>query len=387
MEKYIYLDNAASTQVDENVISAMMPYLKNDYAVASSEFSHQCGIKSKDALNNAREIIARKIGAQSEEIIFTSGGTEANNLAIKGIAYAMKNKKRHLIVSKVEHYSVLNSAKHLEKDGFHISYIPVNKDGIIDIDKLKDEIQDNTFLVSIQHSNQETGVIQPISEISKICKEKGIIFHTDFAYSTGWIPINVQKIPVDLLTLTAHKMHGPKGIGALFVKKGIPIEKQMDGGYNEFNLRGGTENIPGAVGFAKAFTLMNDEEIERVRKLRDNLEKKLLSISDTQLNGNSAKKHPAVTDITFLFVEGESVVLHLDMRNIGVITGSACFSRSLEPSYVLMAMGFTHEEAHGSIRFSLGRFNSEEEIKYVVQQVDEVVNSLRKISPLGKKED
>jgi len=381
---YIYLDNGASTKIDPEVLNAMIPYFERIYSVASSQFSHRPGIEARDALEGARKIIAEGIGAKPEELVFTSGGTESNNFALKGMASTTN--RGHLIVSKVEHYSVLYSARTLESMGFKVDYLDVDRYGQVDLDKLKDLVTDNTLLVSIQHSNHEIGTIQPIGEVVKIAKERGAFVHTDAAYSFGWLPVDVERLGVDLLTITGHKIHGPKGIGGLYVRKGTPIKKWMDGGFNEFDKRGGTENIPAAVGMAKAFELMTDVEIEQVRALRDYLKKKVLSIPDSHLNGHPEERHPANLNVTFDYIEGESVVLHLDMRKIGVITGSACFSRSLEPSHILMATGVSHEHAHGSVRFSLGRFNKKEELDYVYEELKKVVENLRRLSPM-KKED
>ena len=379
--KYVYLDNGASTRVDPIVLKAMIKYMDDVYGVASSQFSHQPGIMAKDGLEKAREIIKAGLNIKEGELIFTSGGTEANNMAIKGVAFKSE-KRRKILVSGVEHYSVLHSAGSLETHGFEVITIPVDGDGVIDLEWLEKNIDDNTLLVSVQHSNHEVGTVQPIEEVVRIAKRAGAIVHTDAAYSFGWIPIDVEKLGVDLLTITGHKIHGPKGIGGLYIKRGTPIKKWMDGGYNEFDMRGGTENIPGAVGMAKAFELMTEEEVERVRSMRDYLKERLLSIEDTHLNGSEKNRHPANLNVTFDYIEGESVVLHLDMRGIGVITGSACFSRSLEPSHILMAMGKTHEHAHGSIRYSFGRFNKKEELDYVFEQTEVVVRKLREMSPI-----
>ncbi len=378
--RYIYLDNGASTKIDEEALNEMIKYYKEFYGVATSQFGHSMGIKSKEALDNSRDFIARRLNASFEEIIFTSGGTESNNFAIKGVA-KVGDKRKKILVSSIEHFSVLHTARTLEKEGFEILKIPVDKKGFVDIDYIRDNIE-NALLISVQHSNYEVGTIQPIEEIGKIAKEKGVIFHTDAAYSFGWLEIDVSKLNVDLLTFTGHKIHGPKGIGGLYIRKGTNIKKWMDGGFNEFDLRGGTENVPGVVGMSKALEKMTKEEIEKVKNLIDYLKEKLLSIKDSHLNGDEVKRHPANINITFDYIEGESVVLHLDMRGIAVITGSACFSRALEPSHVLMAMGYSHEQAHGSIRFSLGRFNKKEEMDYVYEQTKEVVEKLRSFSPL-----
>jgi len=381
IERYVYLDNGASTRIDEDALKEMIKYYTEIYGVATSQFGHTMGIKAKEGLDNARDYIAKRINAKPEEIIFTSGGTESNNIAIKGVAIASKKRKK-ILVSSIEHFSVLYSARSLEEDGYKIIKIPVDRNGFVDLDFIEENVDDDTLLLSVQHSNYEVGTIQPIEEISKITRKKGVIFHSDCAYSFGWCKIDVEKMGVDLLTFTGHKIHGPKGIGGIYIRKGTKIKKWMDGGYNEFDMRAGTENIPGAVGMAKALEKMTDEEIEKVKKIRDYLKDKILSIQNSHLNGDVIKRHPANLNVTFDYIEGESVVLHLDMRNIAVITGSACFSRALEPSHVLMAMGFSHEHAHGSVRYSLGRFNTIEEMDYVFEQTKEVVEKLRSFSPL-----
>ncbi len=381
--KGIYLDNAATTICDKRVVDAMMPFYTERYAVASSQFSHSPGIEAREALDDARKVIADKIGAKPEEIVFTSGATESNNMAIKGVAIANKVKRSHIITSSIEHRSVMESVNSLKKGGLRITKLPVSKEGFVIIDELKRAINKETVLVSIQHVNQETGTIQDIETIGNICNEKSVIFHTDAALSFGRIPLDVEKEHIDLLSITAHKIHGPKGIGALYIKGGTKVAKWMNGGFNEFNMRAGTENIPGVVGFGKATQLISIKEIKHIAKLK----KKLFDgfkkgLKDVKLNGTLEKSVPTVLNFTFRFVEGESVLLHLDMKGIAVITGSACFSRSLEPSYVLTAMGLTHEESHGSIRFSFSRYNIEEEIDYTITAVCDVVKRLREISPI-----
>ena len=381
--KKVYLDNAATTLCDKRVVDAMIPFYTDKYAVASSDFSHSPGIEAKEALDKAREDIANKIGAKFREVIFTSGATESNNVAINGIAMANKKKGNHIITSSVEHRSVKEAIEALEKEGFTVTWLPVSKGGFVSVDDLKKSIKKETLLVSIQHANQETGTVQDINSIGNICHKKAVFFHTDAALSFGRIPLDVKKAKVDLLSITAHKIHGPKGVGALYIRDGLGIVKCMYGGFNEFNKRAGTENIPGIVGFAKAVELIEPNEIKYIEKLKerlyDGIKKKLDAV---QLNGDQKDTLPTILNLTFRFVEGESVILHLDMRGIAVITGSACFSRSLEPSYVLKAMGLSHEEAHGSIRFSFSRFNTEDEIDYTIDAVVNVVKKLREISPI-----
>ncbi len=388
-EKTIYMDNAASTRLDKRVLDAMVPFFFDTYAVATSEFGYSMGIEAKEMLEEARVKVSKAMKGSPEELIFTSGDTESSNLALKGVAAALGTKKgKHIITSKIEDFPVLNSAKSLEKSGFKLTYLGVNGDGLIDLGELESAITPETILVSIQHANQEIGTVQDIEAIGSICHGKGTLFHTDATHTFTRLPIETDRMPVDLVTISGHTIHGPKGIGGLFVRKGTPLNKWMDGGYQEFNLRAGLENIPGAVGFAKAIELVTSEENERLKGIRDALiERFLKEITRTTLNGHRTKRIPQNANITFHSVEGESITLHMDMRGIEVSTGSACFSRSLEASHVLMGIGGNHERAHGSIRFSLGRFNDISEVDRVVEAMSEVVTRLRAISPLDKRED
>jgi cysteine desulfurase len=383
-ENLIYLDNAASTRMDERVLKVMTPYFLDKYAVATSEFGYSAGIEAREALDDARGRIASAIGASPEEIVFTSGSTESSNLALKGVAKSAK-KGNHIIVSKIEDFPVLHSARSLEKDGFKVSYLNVDREGFVDTNELAHTIGDDTILVSIQHANQEVGTLQDIEAVARICQEKNVLFHTDATHTFTRVPLDVKTIPADLVTLSAHTIHGPKGIGALFIRKGTPLTKLMDGGFQEFNMRGGLENIPSAIGFAKATELVTQEENEEIRRMRDRLTDRLLSeIPNTILNGPKMKRTPQNANVTFHYVEGESLTLHLDMRGIAVSTGSACFSKSLEASHVILGIGGDHERAHGSVRFTFGRYNRMEEVDYVVASTSEIVEELRKISPLGK---
>lgn len=385
----IYLDNAATTRTAPEVVEAMLPFFTETYAVASSQFSHTPGILAKDALDKARQTVANRLGALPDEIVFTSGGTESNNLALKGICLSYRGKKDHIVCSKIEHNSVLHTCQWLEKEGFRITYLDVDSEGFVDPDSLRKSLTDKTLLVSIQHGNQEVGTVQNISDIGSMCRQQGILFHTDASLSFTMLDLNVKTIPVDLVTVSSHKIHGPKGVGALYVRKGSPLIKLIHGGYHEFDLRAGTENVAGIVGFGKAVELSVSEQIQTVRIMQKALLDGLVqNIEDCQINGpaDASRRLPGHVNVSFSFVEGESVVLHLDMKGIAVITGSACFSRSLEPSYVMMAMGFSHERAHGSIRYTLSRYNRMEEMDKVVQASKEVVESLRRISPLMKKE-
>jgi len=382
----VYLDNAATTRCDDRVVKAMLPFFTEKYAVASSEFSHSPGIEVSEAIAKARKIISDSIGSQPDEIIFTSGGTESNNYAIKAFAFANRDKGNHIITSAVEHRSIIDSINSLKNEGFKVTTLPVSHNGLISLDRLKTSIKKNTILVSIQLANQETGVVQNIKSIGQICKKRGIVFHTDAAQGFGRIPINVKQNNIDMLTMTAHKIHGPKGVGALFIRKGINVEKFMSGGFNEFNKRAGVENVPAIIGFAKAVELLSEEDAQSVKTLKTRLLNGIRSkIDNIKLNGLVNNTLPNILNITFRYVEGESVLLHLDLKGIAVTTGSACFSRSLEPSYVLRAMGRNHEESHGSIRFGISRFNTPEEIDYTVDAVCDIVKKLRKISPLTPK--
>jgi len=386
-DKHIYLDNAATTRTDPAVVEAMLPFFSETYAVASSQFSHTPGIMAKEGLDNARQIIADSMQVDPEEIVFTSGGTESNNLAIKGVQAAFAGKKNHIICSKIEHNTVLHTCQFLERQGVNVTYLDVDGEGFISLEQLISAITDDTFLVSIQHGNQEVGTVQDISAIANICQEKGVLFHTDAAQTYTKIPLDLNEIKADLVSLSAHKMHGPKGIGALFVRKGTPLHKLFHGGYSEFDLRSGTENVSGIVGFGKAVEIASASQVEHMKRLQKRLVEGFESqIEGVTINGprNLDRRVPGNINVSFNLIEGESVVLHLDMKGVAVITGSACFSRSLEPSYVMMGLGFTHERAHGSIRFNMSRFNTEEEMDQVVQSCKEVVENLRRISPLKK---
>lgn len=381
----VYLDNAAATRMDERVLEAMKPYFFDVYAVSTSEFGYSIGIEAKEALDEARKTIASSVNGAPEEVVFTSGSTESSNLALKGVAKALGKKGRHIIVSAIEDFPVLNSAKALEKQGFEVTYVDVDEAGLVDLQQLNNSLTDETILVSIQHANQEIGTIQDIKAIGKICKEHDVLFHTDATHTFTRVPLDVREVQVDLVTVSTHTIHGPKGIGGLYIRKGTPLAKVMDGGFQESNVRAGLENIPGAVGFAKAVELVTPEENTRLKEMRDSLIDQLLSkVPDTVLNGHREKRVPQNANVTFHYVEGESITLHLDMRGFAVSTGSACFSRSLEASHVIMGIGGDHERAHGSVRFTFGRYNTKDEVNAVVKAVAEVVESLRRISPLGK---
>jgi cysteine desulfurase len=385
-ERRIYLDNAASTRLDERVLEAMKPSFFDTYAVATSEFAYTQGIEAREALDEARGSLSKALNANPEEFIFTSGSTESSNMALKGVALALGKKKgKHLIVSKIEDFPVLHSAQSLERQGFQVTYLNVDGEGFINIDELRDSISDETILVSIQHANQEIGTIQDIDGISNICREKGTLFHTDATHTFRRVPLDAGKIPVDLITVSAHTLHGPKGIGGLYIRKGTPMAKWMDGGFQEFDLRAGLENIPGAVGFARTVGLVTERENKRLQAMRDRIIDRILAeIPDTTLNGHRQKRLPQNVNISFHYVEGESITLHLDMHGFAVSTGSACFSRSLQGSHVIYGIGGDHERAHGSIRITLSRYNTMKEADAVVKTLAGVIGELRNISPLGK---
>ena len=382
----IYMDNAAATRLDEKVWEAMRPYYLDSYAVATSEFGHSMGLDARETLLNARTGLAQRLSVAEKELVFTSGDTESSNAALKGVAKALDKKGRHIVVSAIEDFPVLNSAKAMERLGFKVTYLPVDADGILDMEALKSALTKETVLVSVQQANQEIGTLQDLKAIGEIVHDKEVLFHTDATHAFARVPTDYGKLPVDLVTISPHTIHGPKGVGGLIVKEGTPFSKWMDGGFQENNLRAGLENIPGIVGFAKAAELVTEEENERIRKIRDVLIDRLLAeVEDTMLNGHRTKRVPQNANITYHYVEGESITLHLDMREVEVSTGSACFSRSLEASHVIMGIGGDHERAHGSIRYSLGRFNRLEEAQEVVEAMKDIVRRLREISPLKRK--
>lgn len=378
-----YLDNGATTKTDEEAAKAINECFAKNYGNASS--LHEFGREAKEILESAREVIAEKINAEPSEIIFTSGGTESDNLAIQETAYPNRDKGNHIITTKIEHPAVLETCKFLEKEGFKVTYLDVDEDGLIDLEQLKKEINEKTILVSVMHANNEIGTIQPIEEIGKICREKRIYFHTDAVQSFTKTQIDVKKQNIDLASFSGHKVHGPKGVGALYIRKGTKIHSLMHGGHQESGKRAGTENVPGAAGFAKAVELSNKDDIKRMQELRDRLIENLLEIPDTILNGSREKRLCNNVNISFSFVEGESLLMKLDDKGIAVSTGSACSSQSLEPSHVLLAIGLKHEIAHGSIRFTLSKYTTQKEIDYVVKAVKKAVNELRAVSPLVKK--
>jgi cysteine desulfurase len=382
--KQIYLDHAATTPVDIRVVEAMLPYFALQFGNASS--LHAFGREARRAVEEARVSVARLINAQSEEIIFTSGGTESDNLAITGVAIANKGKGKHIITSSIEHHAVLDTCKHLEEQGFKVTYLPVDQDGLIKIEEVEKAIAKDTILISIMHANNEIGTIEPIREIATLAREKGIYFHTDAVQSAGKIEVDVDKLNVDLLSLSSHKIYGPKGVGALYIKRGTPLKPIIHGGGHERGLRSGTENVPGIVGFGKACEIAREElksQYKHLISMRDKLIEGILRIPNTRLNGHRFKRLPNNVNCSFSYIDGEALVLALDEYGIAASTGSACSSKSLEPSHVLRAIGLSSVEARGSLRLTLGRQNTMEDIDYLLKVLVEVVERLRGISPLS----
>jgi cysteine desulfurase len=383
--KRIYMDYASTSPVDPRVLEAMEPYFNEKFGNTMS--IHSSGRAAKNALERAREKVASLMNANPNELVFTGSATESNNFALKGIAFANAKKGKHIIVSSIEHDCVLNSARWLEKQGFKITYLPVDKYGLVDPKQVEDAIRKDTILVSVMQANNEIGTIEPIEKIGKICRKKGVYFHSDAAQSFGKIPVDVKKINIDLLTVNAHKMYGPQGVGALFIRKGVNIDPLLHGGGHEFGLRSSTVNVSGVVGFGVAADLRKkemDKEAKFLTKLRDKLIEGVLKIENSHLNGHPTKRLPNNANFWFAFIEGEALVLHLDMKGIDASTGSACSSSSLEPSHVLTAIGLKHEQAHGSLRLSLGKENTEKDIDYVLKVLPLVVKNLRIISPFKK---
>ncbi len=386
MQRMIYMDNHATTPMDPRVFEAMRPYFMEKFGNAASR-NHRFGWEAEEAVEKARQQIADLIGASPKEIIFTSGATESDNLALKGVAEMYAEKGNHIITVVTEHKAVLDTTKKLEKHGCRITYLPVGKDGLIDLDMLRDAITDKTILISVMYANNEIGVIQPIREIGRIARERGVLFHTDAVQALGKVPIDVNADNIDLASLTAHKIYGPKGVGALYVRRKNPrvqLTAQMDGGGHERGMRSGTLNVPGIVGFGEACAIARREMAEesaRLARLRDRLMNRLLAeLDDVYVNGSLEHRLPNNLNMSFAYVEGESLLMGIN--DIAVSSGSACTSATLEPSYVLKALGAGADLAHSSIRFGLGRFNTEEEVDYVAGRVIETVKRLRELSPL-----
>jgi cysteine desulfurase len=380
----IYLDHNATTPVHPEVLEAMLPYYKDKFGNASS--IHSFGREAKVALEESREKVAKFINASPQEIYFTCGGTESDNLAIKGTAFANRKKGKHIITSKIEHHAILESCKFLEKEGFEVTYLPVDKYGLVDPDDLKKALRKDTILVSIMHVNNEVGTIQPLEELCKITKEKGAYFHTDAVQSVGKMPVDVQKLNVDMLSMSGHKIYGPKGVGAIYIRKGTRMTSWSHGGSHERSRRAGTENVPGIVGLAKVVEIAErdmEQQSQQMKNLTEAFYQKVThAIPDVILNGHLEKRIPNTLNLSFKAVEGESIILSLDLKGVAVASGSACTSGTLEPSHVLSAMGIAPEIAQGAIRFSFGRDNTMEDVEYVVGILPEIVSRLRAMSPL-----
>ena len=383
----IYMDYNATTPTDIRVLKEMEPYFCEKFGNPSSIY--EIARENRKVIEKARENVARLIDASPDEIFFTSGGTESDNWAIKGVAFALKNKGNHIITSQIEHHAVLNTCKFLSKIGYEITYAPVDKYGIVDVEFIENSIKSQTILITIMHANNEIGTIQPIEEISKIAREKGIYFHTDSVQTVGKIPVSVKKLGVDMLSLSAHKFYGPKGVGAIYIKKGTKIEPFLHGGEQEKGKRAGTYNVPGIVGLGKAAEIAieeMEEEIKKVKFLRDKLEKGIIEkIPEIVINGHPEKRLYNTLNLCVKYVEGESILLNLDFEKIYASSGSACTSGSLEPSHVLLAIGLSPEIAHGSLRFSLGKYNKEEDVDKVLEVLPVIVEKLRKLSPFWEK--
>ncbi len=382
----IYMDYAATTPVDTRVVKKMIPFFNKKFGNSMSV--HSLGREANEALEQSRSDVANFIKANPEEIVFNSSVTEGNNTVLKGVAFANKDRGKHIIVSSIEHDCVLNSSRWLVKQGFDVTFLPVDKYGLVDPKVLEKVIRKDTILVSIMHANNEIGTIEPIKAIGKLCRDHGIYFHTDAAQSFGKVPIDVNKDNIDMMTVSSHKIYGPKGVGAIYIRKGVKIEPLLHGGGQENNMRSSTINTSGIVGFAEATRIAKKEmktESDRITKLRDLLIKGVLNVEESHLNGHPKKRLYNNTNFWFNFIEGEALVMQLDSRGIAAGTGSACSSSHLEPSHVLLAIGLKHEEAHGSLRLSLGRWTTKKEIDYAVENLPKIVNNLREISPFKGK--
>lgn len=386
--KEIYFDHAATTKLDERVLKKMLPYFTEYYGNANSQ--HGMGREAQKAVDEARDEIATLIGAKPSEIYFTSGGTEADNWVLRGVCRALAHKGKHVITTKIEHAAMLTTAKELEKDGFEFTFIGVDKEGFVDLEELKKAIRPDTILISCMYANNEVGTIEPIKEIVEIAHSHGILCHTDAVQAMGAMRINVKDLGVDMMSFSAHKFNGPKGMGALYIKTGVTVGRLISGGHQERTRRGGTTNVPGVVGFAEALRLTYetlDEDVKYVASLRDRFIKRVTEeIPYVKLNGpkDGTKRLPNNADFSFEYIEGESILFSLDLAGIAVSSGSACSSGSLEPSHVLLALGVPEELAHGSIRFTFGKENTVEEVDYTIDKLKEIVDRLRKMSPLFK---
>lgn len=384
MERFVYLDNAATTKTAPEVVEAMLPYFTEHYGNPSSVYSFAS--KNKEVITKQREIIADVLGASANEIYFTAGGSESDNWALKATAEAYKDKGNHIITTKIEHHAILHTAEYLEKQGFEVTYLDVDENGIVKLDELKKAIRPTTILISIMFANNEIGTIQPIKEIGEIAKEHGILFHTDAVQAFGQIPVNVDECHIDMLSASGHKLNGPKGIGFLYIRKGVKIRSFVHGGAQERKRRAGTENVPGIVGFGTAVKLAADTMKERTDKeiqLRDYMIERISEeIPYAKLNGDAKKRLPNNVNFSFRFIEGESLLIMLDMKGICASSGSACTSGSLDPSHVLLAIGLPHEIAHGSLRMTLSEETTKEDIDYVIDNLKDIVSKLRSMSPL-----
>lgn len=383
-ERQIYFDHSATTPVKRDVLEAMLPYFTESFGNASSVYA--IGRNSKKAIEEAREKVAKALGAQAKEIFFTGSGTEADNWAIKGVAYTNKAKGNHIITSAIEHHAVLHTCQYLESDGFEVTYLPVDKDGLISLDDLRNSIRPTTILISIMFANNEIGTIQSIAEIGKIAREKGVYFHTDAVQAIGNVAINVTEMNIDLLSLSSHKFYGPKGVGALYIRKGVKITSFLHGGAQERGRRASTENVPGVVGLGKAIELATQNIESHNRKLMEMRDRTIREIMEkvpyVRLNGHPTQRLPGNVNFSFEYIEGESLLLMLDMKGIAASSGSACTSGSLDPSHVLMAIGLPHEIAHGSLRISYGEDNTQEDVDYLMEILPGIVERLRDMSPL-----
>lgn len=383
----VYMDHSATTFVDASVLERMLPFFSEKYGNPNSV--HAWGREVRASVEEARSSVARLINAEPREILFTGGGSEADNLAIKGVAEVLSGKGRHVITSAIEHHAVLDTVKWLGKNGFETTILPVDGQGLVDLEEFRRAIRPDTILATVMYANNEVGTVQPIQEMGEICRDRGILFHTDAVQAAGHIPIDVKELPVDLMTMAAHKMYGPKGVGALYVRKGVRLAPLVHGGGQEFGLRSGTENTPGLVGFGAAAELamkrMAGGEIEEERRLRDRLIEGVLSrIEDVTLTGHRFLRLPFHASFCIRYIEGEAMLLRLDFAGIGASSGSACTSGSLEPSYVLLAMGLDHATAHGSLRLTLGKDTSEGDIDYILETLPPIVQTLRSMSPFKK---
>ncbi len=384
MKKRYYMDYSATTPMKKEVLDAMLPYFSEDFGNPSSV--HSFGRDAKNAVNKSRETVASAIGAKREEIYFTAGGTESDNWAIKGIAKSLKSKGNHIITSKVEHHAVLHACETLEKEGYEVTYLDVDEYGMINLEELKAAVKDTTILITIMFINNEIGTMQPVKEIGAIAKENGVLFHTDAVQALGNVAIDVDALNIDMLSVSSHKIYGPKGIGAMYIRKGVRIGAFIDGGAQERKRRAGTENVPGIVGFAKAVEIAVenlDAHIEKLTALRERLRNGIMdSIPYAKYNGHPTERHPGNVNICFEYIEGESLLLSLDLIGVAASSGSACTSGSLDPSHVLMSIGLTHEIAHGSLRLTVGDFTTEEDVDYVIKELVGIVDRLRQMSPL-----